>query len=297
MNRPGRTAVALALLLGTLGLAGCATWLFGLANLPADLSGAGRHRGLAYGVDSRQRLDVHTPARHTSGGAPVVVFWYGGGWTEGDRERYRFVGTALAAEGFVVVLPDYRLYPAVRFPAFIEDGALALRWVRQNIDRYGGDPSRVFVMGHSAGAHLAALLALDRRWLESVGGSPQWIRGLIGLSGPYALVAASPPLQAVFTAPFSPLEWQPVAHASRAAPPTLLIHGVDDDIVPIDHSERLAGALREAGAQVELHRYAGGSHADTVAALSVPGRHLAHTLRDVRTFVERISASPARADP
>lgn len=297
MSKAGRTAAALALLWLSTSLAGCSAMLFGVANLPADLSGGVRHRDLAYGAGMRQQLDVHTPSRPAPDGAPVIVFWYGGGWVEGDRERYRFVGAALAAEGYVAVLPDYRLHPAVRFPAFVEDGALALRWVRENIGRYGGDPSRIFVMGHSAGAHLAALLALDRRWLEAAGGSPQWIRGLIGLSGPYALVADTPLLRSIFAAPFSPADWQPVAHASRAAPPALLIHGVVDDIVLIRHSDQLAAALRAAGAQVELHRYARGNHADTIAALSVPGRHLAHTLRDLRAFVERTSASPARAGP
>jgi acetyl esterase/lipase len=295
MSRSRRAAGVLALLAASLGLGGCSAMLFGVANLPADLAGGARYRALAYGADARQRLDVHAPSRKVQGGAPVIVFWYGGGWVEGDRERYRFVGATLAAEGYVVVLADYRLYPAVRFPAFVEDGALALRWVQQNIARYGGDPSRMFVMGHSAGAHLAALLALDPRWLKSVGGSPQWIRGLIGLSGPYELVADTPLLRAIFAAPYTPTDWQPVAHASRAAPPALLIHGVVDDIVLIEHSDRLAAALRDAGAQVELLRYARGNHADTVAALSLPGRHLAHTLRDLKAFVERISASPAPA--
>jgi acetyl esterase/lipase len=290
----GRATPALALA-AALGLGGCSAMLFGVANLPADLSGGTRHRGLSYGAEARQRLDVHAPSRPVPGGAPVIVFWYGGGWVEGERESYRFVGATLAAEGYVVVMPDYRLYPEVRFPAFIEDGALALGWVQQNIARYGGDPSRMFVMGHSAGAHMAALLALDPRWLAGVGGRPQWIRGLIGLSGPYGLVADTPLLQAIFAAPHSPRDWQPLAHASQAAPPTLLIHGVVDDIVLIEHSDRLAAALRAAGAQVELRRYERGNHADTVAALSVPGRHLAHTLRDLRAFVERTSASPAPA--
>lgn len=292
-----RWMVTALLVVASLASGGCAALLFGAANLPADLAHVPRFRSLAYGEDSRQRLDVYAPANAAPGGAPVIVFWHGGGWIEGDRERYRFVGATLAAEGFVAVLPDYRLFPAARFPAFVEDGALTVRWVRQNIARYGGDPSGIFVMGHSAGAHLAALLALDRRWLELVGGGPEWISGFIGLSGPYALVADTPLLRSIFAAPYTPADWQPIAHASRAAPPALLIHGVVDDIVLIEHSERMAAALSAAGAQVELRRYTRGNHADTIAALSVPGRHLAHTLRDVRTFVERISASRARAGP
>ncbi len=296
-RRIGHAAAALATIsLATLGLGGCSAVLFGVANLPADLSGSGRYGGLAYGLEARQRLDVFLPSRTAvPGGVPVIVFWYGGSWVEGERERYRFVGATLAAEGYVAVLPDYRLYPEVRFPAFVEDGALALRWVQQNVRRYGGDPARMFVMGHSAGAHLAALLALDGRWLAAVGGGPEWIRGLIGLSGPYGLAADTPLLRSIFAAPYSPADWQPIAHASGSAPPVLLIHGVVDDIVLIEHSDRLAAALRAAGAPVELRRYARGDHADTVAALSLPGRHLAHTLRDLKAFVERTCASPVPA--
>lgn len=297
--QPGRMRLALAalLLLGAVaaGMAGCTTLMFAGANIPAAFGDYELRRDLAYGQHARQRLDVYVPEQLPPGGAPVVVFWHGGGWIDGDRARYRFVGATLADAGYVVVLPDYRLHPEVRFPAFVDDAALALKWVHDNAARFGGDAGKLFVMGHSAGAHQAALLALDPRYLDAVGGDRRWIRGLIGLSGPYALVPDTDLLRSIFAAPATPADWQAVAHVDGAAPPALLAHGESDGIVWIAHSEALATALRAAGVDVTLRRYAHRNHADTVAALSVPARGRAPVLADIRAFVARISASPAPA--
>lgn len=293
---PMRVGACLALLLTTPLLGGCSTLLFAGANLPAALGDYDRLRNLDYGREPRQQLDVYMPERVQPGGAPVIVFWHGGGWTDGDKDLYRFVGAALAEAGFVAVLPNYRLYPQSKFPAFVEDGALALRWVRENAARHGGDPGRLFVAGHSAGAHEAALLAYDPRWLAAVGGDPGWIRGVIALSGPHALEADTADLRPIFAPPFGPADWKPVAHASARSPPTLLLHGASDDIVDIRHSEALASALRAAGADVTLRRYEHRNHADTVASLSIPARGRTSALADIRAFVARTGASRARAD-
>jgi acetyl esterase/lipase len=277
------------------GMAGCTTLMFAAANLPAAFGDHELRHDLPYGPLARQRLDVYVPETVPDGGAPVIVFWHGGGWVDGDRERYRFVGATLAEAGYVAILPDYRLYPEVRFPAFVDDAALAFKWAHDNAARFGGNPAQLFVMGHSAGAHQAALLALEPRYLEAVGGQRRWIRGLIGLSGPYALVPDTPLLRDIFAPPYTPADWQAVAHVTADAPPTLLAHGEQDGIVWIRHSEALETALRAAGADVTLRRYAHGNHADTVAALSVPARGRAPVLADIRAFVERISASPAPA--
>jgi acetyl esterase/lipase len=292
-----RLAFSAALLLGVVaaGMAGCTTLMFAGANIPAAFGDYELRRDVAYGQHVRQRLDVYVPEVVPPGGAPVIVFWHGGGWIDGDRARYRFVGAALADAGYVVVLPDYRLYPEVRFPAFVDDAALAFKWVHDNAARFGGDATKLFVMGHSAGAHQAALLALDPRYLDAVGGDRRWIRGVIGLSGPYALVPDTELLRSIFSAPATPADWQAVAHVDGAAPPTLLAHGENDGIVWIAHSEALATALRAAGVDVTLRRYAHRNHADTVAALSVPARGRAPVLADIRAFVARISASPVPA--
>lgn len=138
----------------------------------------------AYGDAPRQTLDVYAP-RRIEAPRPIAVFFYGGSWETGRRQDYEWTARALAAKGFVVVLPDYRLYPAVRFPAFLEDGALAVRWAVDHGPAYGGDPSRIVLLGHSAGAYNAVMLALDERYLKAAGVDPRTIRAVAGLAGPY----------------------------------------------------------------------------------------------------------------
>lgn len=277
------TVCALSLL-----VASCGGLAFAVANAPALVGPFERTADLAYGNQPRQRLDVYMPDGALEAGSkpvPVVVFWYGGAWVQGSKVNYRFVGATLAEAGYLAVLPDYRLYPEVRFPAFVEDGALALKWVRDNAARFGGDPERIFVMGHSAGAHLAASLALDPRYLQGVGLNPQTINGLIGLSGPYALKPDTARLNRIFTAPSTAAEWQAVRHVGPLSPPTLLLHGTDDRRVWPAHSEELAQALRAAAVPVELILVPGAGHADTVAGLSAPARNRAPTLDALRRFI------------
>lgn len=147
---------------------------------PASLVG----QGIAYGANPRQRLDVYAPKGAVKD-APVLVFFYGGGWSDGRRQDYRFAAQALASRGFVTIVPDYRLYPEVRYPLFLEDGALAVRWARDNAGRFGGDPNRLVLAGHSAGAYNAVELALDRAFLNAAGVDPKIVRGVAGLAGPY----------------------------------------------------------------------------------------------------------------
>ncbi|MFO1427926.1 MAG: alpha/beta hydrolase [Steroidobacteraceae bacterium] len=283
-------AFAVLALLAT-ALTGCESLSFALANAPAHFGPFTRHANLAYGPDRRQRLDVYAPRRAHD--APVVVFWYGGSWQDGRRQQYRFVGAALASAGFVAVLPDYRLHPQVVFPAFVEDAARAYAWAAAHATQYGGDPAKMFVMGHSAGAHQAAMLALEPRWIEAAGGDPRGLRGLIGLSGPYVLTPNTPALNRIFAAPATLPDWQPVQHVTASAPPALLIHGLADELVDPRQSERLSAALAAAGVAVRYLKFAGRNHADTVAALSVPARRRAPVLEEVRRFV-RERSGPSR---
>ena len=184
-----------------------------------------------YGPDARQRLDVYQPNADVKN-APLVVFFYGGSWSMGDRADYRFVGEALASQGMVCVVADYRLSPAVRYPAFVEDSAVAVRWAFDNAGRFGADPARIFVMGHSAGAYNAAMLALDERWLRAVGLSPARLAGWIGLAGPYDfLPIGDAKTQVAFNWPSTPADSQPLVHASRASPPALLLAPANDTVV------------------------------------------------------------------
>lgn len=241
---------------------------------------------LAYGDHPRQQLDIYAPA----GGAenlPVIVFFYGGSWNSGTRHGYDFAGRALAAQGFVVVMPDYRLVPEVRFPGFVEDAAMAVRWARANVADYGGDPSRIVLSGHSAGAYNAAMLAYDERWL---GEDRMAIRGFVGLAGPYDFL----PLDTDSTrAAFG--EWpdlpetQPVTWAGAGDPPALLLHGTEDTTVKPRNSTALEAVLTEAGVEARVVDYAEVDHIDILIRLSRPLRSRTPVLDDLATFARDVS--------
>jgi acetyl esterase/lipase len=282
---PAFPVVLPAVLLASSLLGGCTAAAFVAANAPSAFGPYERTAGIAYGADSRQRLDVYVPDGTTGAPLPVIVFIHGGSWQTGSKDQYRFVGSGLAEKGFVSVVANYRLNPAVRFPAFVDDAALAVAWTLRNIDRYGGDPRRVFLMGHSAGAHTALLLALDRRYLEAAGASPDELRGVIGLSGPYDFAIDSDLLRAVFGAAAEPRDTQPVNFVRGDAPPLLLIHGTDDGICWVTHSIRLTELIRAAGGRADLRLYPGLGHGATVGGFSRLGRGTAPTLGDVAAFV------------
>ena len=220
---------------------------------------------------------------------PVVIFWYGGSWQKGNKSNYRFVGNALAKLGFVAVLPDYRLYPQVKFPLFDEDGAHAVAWVEQHAQGFGGDPKRIVLMGHSAGGHTAAFLAFNHAFLERFGASSKNIVGLIGLSGPYVLVPDSDALRAAFAAPFSDKDWQPIRFVDSQAPPTLLLHGLSDKEVLPRESIELRDALVRAHVRVEMHLFPHRGHDDTLAPFALVARWRAPVVKEVAAFVRSVS--------
>ena len=266
-------------------LSGCTAAAFFAANVPSAFGPYERTADLAYGPESRQQLDVYVPDAPAAEPRTVIVFIHGGSWETGSKGAYRFVGSSLAEQGFIAVLPSYRLSPAVRFPVFVEDAARAVAWTLRNIDRYGGNPQRVFVMGHSAGAHIALLLTLDRHYLAATGVSADDLRGVIGLSGPYDFKIDSDLLRSVFGAAPDPRQTQPVRFVRGDAPPLLLIHGTADQICWDEHSIRLTERIRAAGGSAELRLYPGLGHSDTLGGLSQLRRGLAPTLQDVTTFV------------
>jgi acetyl esterase/lipase len=293
----GSRVVVVAVIVAVIAtLANCNRLSFGIANASAYFGSYERRAGLTYGTGPRQSLDVYIPTGATR--RPIIVFWYGGTWVKGTKDQYRFVGAALANSGYVAVLPDYRLYPQARFPQFIEDGALAMRWTHEHATEIGGDPSAIFLMGHSAGAHLAATLALDEHYLRDVGGSFQWLRGWIGLSGPYDLNSSwTPLLGQVFRAPYSANDWQPILLVGGHSPPALLIHGTQDNMVSAQQADLLTQALSGLDVPVDCRIYDGASHFDTVAAFSLPMRVEAPTLADVRRFIDRTMAGSPPAGP
>ena len=247
--------------------------------------------GEQYGTDKRQKVDVWAPARTTGDAAlPVVVFFYGGGWNSGSRGDYGFAGAAFAGRQFIAVVPDYRLVPGVRFPAFVEDGALAVRWARDNAARFGGDPKRITIAGHSAGAYIGAMLVLDRRYLTAAGVDPATVRAAALLSGPYDFHPFTEPRGlGAFGHWAEPAETQPITFARADSPPMFLGHGSSDRVVLPRNSRRLAERLKQLGAPVTLRIYEGVGHPDLAAALATPFRRRLPVLEESAAFLKQHS--------
>ena len=247
-----------------------------------------RTENIAYGPEARQQLDVYQPQGEVRN-APVVVFFYGGSWSTGERADYRFVGEALASQGIVAVVADYRLSPAVRYPVFVQDSARAVRWARDHAAGYGADPARLFVMGHSAGAYNAAMVALDARWLQAEGMKPSQLAGWIGLAGPYDfLPIGDPQTQVAFEWPGTPADSQPLMHASRASPPALLLAPTEDRSVnPQRSTVAMAQRLKNSGVRVESALFDGVSHVTLIASMAAVLRGRAPVLEQVAAFVKK----------
>ena len=267
-------------------------------NAVAVAEAAPATQAVAYGPLARQKLDIYRPAATATApapaaGWPVVVFFYGGSWNRGERADYKFVGTALASRGVLALVADYRLYPEVRYPDFLNDCALAAAYGLEQAARQGGNPQRVFVMGHSAGAYNAAMLALDARWLKSAGHSPTELAGWIGLAGPYDFLPMSnPDTRPVFFHPDYPAGSQPVDYARKDSPRAFLGAALTDNLIdPQRNTVGLATRLQATGAHVVLKMYERVNHITLAAAFAWPLRWLAPVLDDVAAF---INATPAR---
>jgi acetyl esterase/lipase len=240
-------------------------------------------RDVPFGAHPRQRLDIYAPQKGGEG-RPVLVFFYGGNWDSGDRQDYGFVGRAFAGLGYVTLLPDYRHTHERPYPAFMDDAGAALAWVREHVADFGGDPARIAVAGHSAGAYIAVTLALDPRW-----GAARAIRAAIGLAGPYDFLPFdSPVTERTFGHAEDLPATQPVNFVRRDAPPLLLITGDADTIVRPRHSETLAARLRAAGGDAELILYPGISHTGPLKAIARPFRGHAPVLQDIAAFLGRL---------
>lgn len=252
-----------------------------------------RTTDLAYGPHPRQKLDVYVPALPAPR-APAAVFFYGGSWRSGSRADYLFVGEALASRGIVTAIADYRLYPEVRFPLFVDDSAAAVAWFSAHARDFGGDPDRLFVMGHSAGAYNAAMVALDGGYLKRAGAARTPVAGFVGLAGPYDfLPLESRLLRAIFGWPDTPPETQPIRFVNGTAPPALLLAAERDSVVNPGNSARLASRLREAGRPVREIVYPQLDHRTLVGALSVPLRGVAPVLDEIDAFASDERRRPA----
>ena len=274
-------------------LSGCSA--VGTLNALASKDSHTTHTGIAYGELPRQQLDVYQPKTAApAAGWPVAVFFYGGSWNSGQRADYLFVGEALASRGVLTLVADYRLYPEVRYPDFLTDSARALAYGLEHAAQWGGDPKRVFAMGHSAGGYNAAMLALDGRWLQATGHRPQELAGWIGLAGPYDFFPTdNPDAQPVFFHPHYPPQAQPIEFAQAGSPRTFLAAPVNDALVSPERSTRqMAGKLQAAGVPVTLKLYPRARHTTLIGAFAWPLRWVAPVLGDIETFIHE--APPAQ---
>jgi acetyl esterase/lipase len=279
-----RSALVAVSAVSTAALAGCASGL----NYLKPSSTYAFTDGTPYGPNPRHKLDVYRPTgKPPAGGWPVVVFFYGGSWHWGNRAEYTFAGEALASRGVVALIADYRLYPEVRFPDFLDDSAMATGYALREAARLGGNPQRVFVMGHSAGAYNAAMVALDDRWLQAHGQSPTALAGWIGLAGPYEfLPITNPQAQVVFHHPHYPPGTQPIDYVRRSAPRTFLGAARNDRLVnPERNTEQMVERLKAAGAPVQMKLYDGVDHVTLVASMAWSLRWMSTVLDDVAGFV------------
>ncbi len=254
--------------------------------------------GVPYGPLPRQRLDLYTPkAPAPPGGYPVAVFFYGGSWNTGERADYKFVGEALASRGVLTVIPDYRLYPEVRYPDFLTDSALAMAHALNKARALGGNPKRVFVTGHSAGGYNAGMLALDARWLAATGHSPRELAGWATLAGAFDFFPTeNPDVQPVFFHPNYPKGALPIEHVNARSPRAFFAVAEEDKLVyPERNTDPMAEKLRALGVPVEVKRYATVSHITLAGALGRPLRWKAPVLDDLAAFLNAEPASAAKA--
>ena len=276
-----RAATALALVAL---LAACSP--LGLVNSVVPNEGYELTPDIAYGPAPRQRLDVYRPTS-ASPTAQVLVFFYGGAWKSGDRRDYRFVGQTFASRGFTVVIPDYRLYPDVRFPAFVQDAATAVAWTERHLARPGRAAPRIVLAGHSAGAHIAALLALDESYLAAAGTSAESVAAVVGLAGPYAFdPTAYRSIRPIFASAADPARARPVSYARPAAPPMLLLHGSDDTTVRPENSQRLAKRLQALGSQARYLPLEDVGHIEILLALAKPFDYQAPVVDETVAFID-----------
>jgi acetyl esterase/lipase len=282
MTKPlARFFAHLSALIAGLALSACVP----LLNATIPRAGYTIKPDVAYGADPRQKLDLYIPDG-LKGPAPVILFFYGGSWQSGSKDLYRAFGQAFASQGIVVAVADYRVYPQVKYPAFLDDGARAFRFVHDHIAAAGGDPNRVFLAGHSAGAYIAVMLVSDLHYLKAAGVDPSQVHGVIGIAGPYDFLPLKDPALIDIFGGADVRATQPIDYIDGKRAPMLLAHGTADETVGIGNSRRMAKKLESFGSAVEVKEYQDVGHAGIILSLA-PWFRSRTTLRDdIVAFVE-----------
>lgn len=271
--------------LGALFLSACSSASFFVANLPATLSDTHRYQDIAYGEKEWQKLDIYMPKTVTKV-APVLVFFYGGRWTFGNKEQYAFAALPFVQKGYIVVIPDYAKYPAIKFPDFVRDAARSVSWVHDNIGQYNGDKTRLYVAGHSSGAHIGALVAADPEYLKEFGQGRDIITAFAGLGGPYDFIPEEEDLKDMFGPPERYSRMQVPTFIDGKEPPMLLLQGADDQDVIQRNLDRLRDKIEKKDGVVETKIYPGINHVEIVGALSWLWHNKAPVREDMLNFFE-----------
>ena len=243
---------------------------------------------IAYGGNPRQKLDIYVPDKLASP-PTTLVYFYGGSWQFGDKSMYRFLGQAFASKGFITVVVNYRLYPEVHFPAFIDDGAKAVAWVHRNTQKYGGNSAHVFLVGHSAGAHIAALLMTDGHYLKAQGGDVSWIKGMIGIAGPYDFLPFTDPKIIALFSKVRAYNTQPINYVKSGLPPFLLVSGDKDKKVRPKNTINFANRLRSFKVSVTEIIYPGIGHIGIILSLASGFRYKTSLLEDITYFIASVN--------
>ena len=276
------------LALTSLIMAGCTQIGVDIANIPSKLSSTERISQVAYGAEKDQTLDIYVPdVAAPNNKLPVLIFFYGGRWTDGNKEMYQFVGETFAKQGYVVIIPDYRKYPEVKFPTFVEDGAQAVAWTYRNILNYQGNNEQLFLLGHSAGAHIAGLISADKSYLQTHQLTPDIINAFAGLSGPYDFVPAEEDLIDMFGPPENFANMTVTKYIDGNEPPMLLLWGEEDQLVGRRNLDLLKAEIKGHDGQVESKIYPATGHVDMISSLIwfLPSK--APIEKDVGSFFEQ----------
>jgi acetyl esterase/lipase len=275
-------------------LSGCADVFFALVDSSTHTRNVTEQRGLVFDPAHGLALDAYLP-KNAAPGAPVIVFFYGGSWENGKRRWYRYVGDALADNGAIVLIPDYRKFPDVHFPQFMQDAATAVVWARDHAAQFGGDANRLFVMGHSAGGQIAALLAADKRYLQAVDMQPRDLAGMIGLAGAYAFLPFVEDEPEIFGDDArGRYDSQPINFVDGDEPPMLLLQGTDDDEVPPSNAEQMSERAQAMDGTSTLKLYPGVSHSAIILALAREHTSRVPVLADILAFVATHTREPTR---
>jgi dipeptidyl aminopeptidase/acylaminoacyl peptidase len=277
-------------LVAVLPMISCAKPGISFVNALASIKGQKVEKGISFGELKRHLLDVYSPSEsERSDSRPVVVFFYGSGWTEGTKDDFAFVAEAFTSAGYVVVVPDYGMHPEVIFPEFVEDGAKAVAWVVRNIQSYGGNPNKLFFLGHSAGAHLAALLNADANYLANQGVPRAAVLAVVGLAGPYDFVPEEEIFKQVFVnAGVGARAGMVTTYIDGNQAPMLALYGLKDKRVGLSNITKLQAGVSEKGGELRVKVYEHLGHVDIVSSVSIPLRRKATVLADVLGFFSEI---------